>query len=124
MVHVRRDQFAKAARFYEHALQLPVIYITPDDGPAPPGAEFDAGSANLALTASDRESELSVGYSPLLHFDVDDLDAMVPRVIQYGAHMDGGVEYEVFGKTVNIRSPCGQMFALFEPADASTDGGE
>ena len=55
MVYVRRSHFPVAARFYEHALALPVLYNTEDEG-----AEFQAGHLNVALVVSDKYGTPSV----------------------------------------------------------------
>lgn len=68
------------------------------------------------------ESQCSTGYSPLLTFEVDDMDGMIPRLIQLGASLDGSIRYEAYGKMAAVRSPDGHMVGLYEPANLPDDG--
>lgn len=45
-----------------------------------------------------REAFCSTGYSPILAFNVDDLQATLTRVLPLGAQMDGAVQYSARGK--------------------------
>ena len=51
-----------------------------------------------------REAMLSSGYSPLLAFDVDDLDATVVRLLKMGAALDGPIRYPEHGKVRGLGS--------------------
>lgn len=51
----------------------------------------------------------------MLTFQVADMDAMVPRLMQLGASLDGAIRYEPYGKVAAVRSPDGHMLGLFEP---------
>ncbi len=63
-----------------------------------------------------------MGYSPLLTFDVDDLDDALPRLLGLGAALDGPVRRELYGTTAALRAPCGHMIGLHEPAGLPEDG--
>lgn len=71
------------------------------------------------------EALLSVGYNPLLQFDVEKgLTEMVPRLLQSGAHMDGGIVYQPQATIVSLRSPCGVMVTLVEPIEGVGAAGD
>lgn len=44
------------------------------------------------------EAACSVGYSPFLNFDIEDLSDAVPRLLMMGAIMDGPIKYPAHGK--------------------------
>ncbi len=73
-------------------------------------------SAVLALKHVDDEAHASTGYSPILNFDVADLDGAVNRMLVLGARMDGPIRYPSEGRVAALRAPCGHMIGLFEPA--------
>eukprot|EP00638_Chattonella_subsalsa_P001512 CAMPEP_0117733820 /NCGR_PEP_ID=MMETSP0947-20121206/293_1 /TAXON_ID=44440 /ORGANISM="Chattonella subsalsa, Strain CCMP2191" /LENGTH=103 /DNA_ID=CAMNT_0005548455 /DNA_START=259 /DNA_END=570 /DNA_ORIENTATION=+ len=100
----------EAIRFYEEGIGLPLKHKTDD------WAEFNTGSTPFVLKGVNVESECSTGYSPLICFDVDDMDLVIQRVLPMGAHLDGAIQYPVHGKLAAIRSPDGHMIGLFEPA--------
>jgi hypothetical protein len=65
----------------------------------------------------DTESNLSIGYSPLITFEVDpgSIDSTVAKSVQSGAHLDGPIQYPAYGKVAVLRTPHGHMIGLFEP---------
>lgn len=69
-----------------------------------------------------REAQCCTGYSPLLTFQVDDLDTIIPRLIQHGAALDGPVKHQPYAKIAALRSPDGHMLGLYEPANLPDDG--
>ena len=73
-------------------------------------------SFRLNLKGVYNEAELTVGYSPFLCFEVDDMDTTITRCIQMGAHLDGPIQYPAHGKVATIRAPDGHMIGLYEPA--------
>lgn len=80
---------------------------------------LEKGGLGVHIRQTYDEALLSVGYNPLLQFDVErGLAEMVPRLLQSGAHMDGGIVYQPEATVVSIRSPCGVMVTLVEPAEA------
>ena len=70
---------------------------------------------HLSIQASESEASLSVGYSPFLNFDVDDMDSTVARCVQMGASLDGPIQYPAHGKVAALRAPDGHMIGLYEP---------
>lgn len=60
----------------------------------------------------------------MLTFEVDDMDTMVPRLIQLGGILDGAIKYLPYGKVASLRSPHGHMIGLYQrsglPEDAET----
>ena len=80
-------------------------------------AELDAGGGStLALLHTESEAALSVGYSPMLSFDVDDLDTVVNAALRAGARLDGPIKYPPHGRAAALRAPDGHMIGLYEPA--------
>ena len=47
-----------------------------------------------------REAYCTTGYSPLIVFNVPDLQGSLTTMLQLGAHMDGAVQYTVEGSKV------------------------
>ncbi len=121
-----------ALRFYRDALGLRVLAgdtaLPQDsqishDAPEQRFAELDAGNgATLALLASPTEAALSTGYSPVLAFDVPDLDATVQAALQAGATLDGPIKHPPGGRAAALRAPDGHMIGLHErpPEDVAT----
>lgn len=70
------------------------------------------------------ESQVCTGYSPLLSFTVEDMDAAVPRLLGLGATLDGPVRHHLYGAVAAVRSPDGHMVGLVEGADLPGGGGE
>mmetsp|Transcript_31369 Transcript_31369/g.59662 ORF Transcript_31369/g.59662 Transcript_31369/m.59662 type:complete len:151 (-) Transcript_31369:338-790(-) len=70
---------------------------------------------HLSIQACESESQLSVGYSPFLNFDVEDMDMTVARCAQMGANLDGPIQYPAHGKVAAMRAPDGHMIGLYEP---------
>mmetsp|Transcript_5945 Transcript_5945/g.6826 ORF Transcript_5945/g.6826 Transcript_5945/m.6826 type:complete len:126 (+) Transcript_5945:131-508(+) len=72
------------------------------------------GNAPILLKVAERESDCSTGYTPILCFDVDDVDETVKRLMEHGGVLDGPIKYPTFGKVAAVRSPDGHMISLFE----------
>lgn len=70
-----------------------------------------------AVQPDGREALCSTGYSPMLSFDVVDLQDTITRLISMGAHLDGPIRYPTFGKVAALRAPDGHMISLYEPDD-------
>eukprot|EP00894_Picocystis_sp_ML_P002966 jgi/Pico_ML_1/53483/g4020.t1 len=77
-------------------------------------AELEAGSARIAFKKVDSEAHRTSGYTPFLSFDVADMDATVPKLLQLGATLDGPIKYHAHGKVAAMRAPDGPMISLFE----------
>jgi hypothetical protein len=81
-------------------------------------ALLESNGVGVHIRQTYDEALLSVGYAPLLQFDVKDgLSDMVPRLLQTGATMDGGIVYQPEATIVSLRSPCGVMVTLVEPTE-------
>jgi len=44
------------------------------------------------------ESQCSSGYSPLINFEISDMDRTIPKLIELGAHLDGPILHQPYGK--------------------------
>jgi predicted enzyme related to lactoylglutathione lyase len=104
------DGIANAVKFYNQGLGLQVTRVTDE------WAELRcASSFCLNLQAVSTEAHLSCGYSPMLSFEVSDMDGTVARCVHLGAHLDGPIQYPAHGKVAALRSPDGHMVGLYEP---------
>ncbi|GAQ85263.1 hypothetical protein KFL_002260190 [Klebsormidium nitens] len=103
----------RAAKFYSEGLGL-TVNVCSDRW-----AELQSGDMKLALKQVDSEAHCTTGYSPFLHFDVDDLDGTVQRLLSLGAFLDGPIKYPTHGKVAAMRGPDGHMLGLHEPALSS-----
>jgi len=117
---------AKAADFYHGALGLTVTRLTDDWAELRCGTSASAtaggsssghqDSISINLQAVHSEPQLSTGYSPILAFEVDDMDNVVSKCAQMGGHLDGPIQYPAHGKVAALRAPDGHMIGLYEPA--------
>eukprot|EP00547_Thalassionema_nitzschioides_P002817 CAMPEP_0194223800 /NCGR_PEP_ID=MMETSP0156-20130528/35971_1 /TAXON_ID=33649 /ORGANISM="Thalassionema nitzschioides, Strain L26-B" /LENGTH=123 /DNA_ID=CAMNT_0038955073 /DNA_START=88 /DNA_END=459 /DNA_ORIENTATION=- len=109
---VRKGEcMTKAVDFYHNGLGLSVLRHSDE------WAELSCGrSFTLNLRAVTNESQLSVGYSPLISFEVSDMDTVIAKCVQMGAHLDGPIQYPAHGKVAAMRSPDGHMIGLYEPS--------
>eukprot|EP00977_Amphora_coffeiformis_P008079 scaffold1808_cov158-Amphora_coffeaeformis.AAC.3 len=98
-----------ATNFYHKALGLSVQRVTDE------WAEIHVGSGSDSLTlhlqATYAEGSLSTGYSPLLTFEVANMDETITACAQAGAHLDGPIQYPAYGKVASLRAPDGHMIA-------------
>jgi catechol 2,3-dioxygenase-like lactoylglutathione lyase family enzyme len=102
---------AKAVEFYHQGLGLSVLRHCDE------WAELSCGRGfTLNLQAISNEAQLSVGYTPMLSFEVSDMDSVISRCAQLGAHLDGPIQYPAHGKVAALRAPDGHMVGLYEPA--------
>ncbi|KAL4452368.1 hypothetical protein ABPG75_008030 [Micractinium tetrahymenae] len=111
---LQRD-LQKAVRFYGDGLGLPVRVVTER------WAELQAGKSTLALKAADGEAYCTTGYSPVLAFDVDDLQATLMRCLERGASMDGAIQHSPHGKVAALRAPDGVMISLVEASSSQEE---
>ena len=109
------EGLSKAADFYHQALGLAVTRIT-DDWAELRCSTKGEDSLSINLQAVHSESQLSTGYSPIISFEVSDMDSVVSRCAQMGGHLDGPIQYPAHGKVAALRAPGGQMIGLYEPA--------
>ena len=102
---------ARAVEFYHNALGLRVARHTDE------WAELRCGKGFcVSLQAVSAEPQLSTGYSPLLSFEVQDMDGTIVKCMERGAHLDGPIQYPAHGKVAAIRTPDGHMVGLYEPS--------
>ena len=130
---------ANAVNFYTNALSLNVIRHTDDWAeltcnvaspnsssssssssstntiPLPEQSQLQDQLFRLSIKAVENEAQLCHGYSPVLTFDVDDMDSTIAKCAQMGAHLDGPIQYPAHGKIAALRSPDGHMIGLYEP---------
>ena len=114
---------AKAAEFYHGALGLTITRLTDDWAELRCGTMNSINSNNsnndsisINLQAVHSEPQLSTGYTPILTFEVDDMDTVVSKCAQMGGHLDGPIQYPAHGKVAALRAPDGHMIGLYEPA--------
>jgi predicted enzyme related to lactoylglutathione lyase len=109
---------AKAVDFYHGALGMTLTRMTDDWAElrcgTMGGTNQDSVSINLRAVSS--EPQLSTGYSPIISFEVDDMDTVVAKCAQMGGHLDGPIQYPAHGKVAALRTPDGHMIGLYEPA--------
>lgn len=103
---------AAASRFYAEGLGLRVRNLSPT------WAEVETGGTKITLRTGASEAVMSTGYSPMLAFDVHDLDGAVQRLLRLGARLDGPIRYPVHGKAASMRGPDGHMLSLYEKASS------
>lgn len=104
------DALVKATEFYQHGLGLAVVRATDE------WVELQLPNISLSLHAATTEAQVSSGYTPLLQFYVNDMDSVVAKCMQLGAHLDGPIQYPAHGKVAALRSPDGHMIGLYEPS--------
>jgi predicted enzyme related to lactoylglutathione lyase len=129
---------ANAVNFYTNALSLQVIRHTDEWAELTCGVAANANvntnesttmpsptiqqaqtqqqaQFRLSIKSVTSEAHLSSGYSPILSFDVDDMDNVISKCAQMGAHLDGPIQYPAHGKIAALRSPDGHLIGLYEP---------
>jgi predicted enzyme related to lactoylglutathione lyase len=105
------EGLAKATEFYHAALGLQVLRVTDEWAELRCDSQF-----SLSLQAVTTEPQVSTGYSPLLNFEVDDMDTTIAKCVQMGGHLDGPIQYPAHGKVAALRTPDGHMIGIYEPA--------
>tara|TARA_B100001769_G_C21698972_1_gene385979 strand:+ start:178 stop:582 length:405 start_codon:yes stop_codon:yes gene_type:complete len=111
-----------AAAFYERALGLRVTVCTEtyaelaSESPSDSTASNAPIGASLALQRADAESQLTPGYSPIIHFEVDDIQARVNAALSLGGRLDGKIQYETHGAVAAVRAPDGHTIGMYERA--------
>ena len=129
------EGLAKAIEFYSAGLGLQVVRATDEWAdlrcrPSPVLADGgdseillsddganELSSLSICLQAVTSEAQVSTGYSPLLQFQVQDMDHVIARCVQMGGHLDGPIQYPAHGKMAVLRSPGdGHMIGIYEPA--------
>eukprot|EP00658_Telonema_sp_P-2_P038297 TRINITY_DN27507_c0_g1_i1.p1 TRINITY_DN27507_c0_g1~~TRINITY_DN27507_c0_g1_i1.p1 ORF type:complete len:135 (+),score=38.15 TRINITY_DN27507_c0_g1_i1:182-586(+) len=111
MLLVRPTQLASSIKFFNEGLGLPLLAASDTF------AELETGSSRLILQAAHEEAACSTGYSPMLKFEVSDLDSAIPELIMRGGILDGPIKYPRHGKVAALRTPDGHMIAVHERVD-------
>jgi predicted enzyme related to lactoylglutathione lyase len=105
------EGIASAVNFYHEAVGLQVLRVTDE------WAELSVGSGiTLSLQAVSTEAQLSVGYSPWMTFEVDDMSKRIAACCQAGAHLDGPIQYPAHGSIAVLRTPDNHVIGLYQPA--------
>mmetsp|Transcript_7375 Transcript_7375/g.13602 ORF Transcript_7375/g.13602 Transcript_7375/m.13602 type:complete len:139 (+) Transcript_7375:212-628(+) len=116
------EGLAKAVEFYSTGLGLQVARVTDDwaDLRTVPNNNTTAAVAtqpiSICLQAVTSEAQVTTGYSPLLQFQVENMDECIAKCVQLGGHLDGPIQYPAHGKMAALRSPDGHMLGIYEPA--------
>jgi hypothetical protein len=112
-----RDVRASARFFGEQGLGLRVLNASDDFARLvePQVPQDDVNARTLLLQRVEKEAECSTGYSPILQFDVQDMDLVIQNLLMQGGRLDGPIKYPVEGRIAALRSPDGHMIGLFEP---------
>lgn len=70
------------------------------------------------------EAYATTGYSPVLAFNVPDLQDTLVRCLGLGATMDGAIQHTPRGAVAALRGPDGQMISLIEGAEDAAGGAD
>lgn len=96
--------------FYSKGVGLSVLRLTEE------WAEMNLGNGTtLNLQAVSEESKLSVGYSPWIVIQVDNLMERIATCCQEGAHLDGPIQYPAHGSVAMLRTPDNHVIGLYQP---------
>eukprot|EP01017_Pseudomicrothorax_dubius_P005398 TRINITY_DN11351_c0_g1_i1.p2 TRINITY_DN11351_c0_g1~~TRINITY_DN11351_c0_g1_i1.p2 ORF type:complete len:164 (+),score=39.43 TRINITY_DN11351_c0_g1_i1:760-1251(+) len=74
----------------------------------------DVDGSNVILKLAPSEAFCSPGFSPLLNFEVKEMDAKLKKLKEYGAIVDGDIEEMSDARVVCLRTPDGPMIGLIE----------
>jgi hypothetical protein len=102
-----------SAKFYERALGLVVKYQTPASVELTTNGSMPIP---IIIKEATNAATLMTGYTPILNFDVTDMDQSIMIAMEMGAMLDGAIKYKAYGKVAALRTPDGHMIGLFEPA--------
>jgi catechol 2,3-dioxygenase-like lactoylglutathione lyase family enzyme len=118
---------AKALEFYTAGLGLQAVRVTDewadlrttpttttDNNPSEQQQQHQ--SLSICLRAVTSEAQVTTGYSPLLQFQVDNMDDVIAKCVQLGGNLDGPIQYPAHGKIAALRSPDGHMIGIYEAA--------
>ena len=116
MLLAARDLRLARAFFGEGGLGLRLEAEAPGGGGGG-GALFFAGGLTVRSAGAAGEAALSAGSTPTLCFDVSDVAALVPRLLELGASLDGALEFAPRATVATMRAPGaagGAMLSLVE----------
>ena len=111
IVLCRHTNFTPTLAFFNSSLSLPIKRQTDT------WAELICPKTGVGvmLQTTEKESLLSAGYSPIVQFEVDDMDAAVQNAITNGGILDGPIKYKEYGKVAQFRvGEGGVMVGMFE----------
>ena len=92
----------KSSQFYSDALGLKLIHQTSTF------AELrDKNKVKLVLKQVDQEAYTKVGYSPILNYEVEDLDSVLESCKQHGAELDGDIIEDEIYRVACLKNPEG-----------------
>ena len=118
------EGLTKALEFYSTGLGLQVVRATDEwaDLRTTPTNSHNQQqqqhhqSLSICLRAVTSEAQVTTGYSPLLQFQVENMDDVIAKCVQLGGNLDGPIQYPAHGKIAAMRSPDGHMIGIYEPA--------
>ncbi len=100
------DDVTAAVKFYSEGLGLPI------QKNSPAWAELDANGTTIALHAAEGANG---GSSPILSFQVEDVQASVNALEALGGALEGRIREPSFGKVAALRTPDGHLVSLLQP---------
>ena len=120
------EGLAKALEFYTAGLGLQAVRVTDEwadlrttttttDTNLQHQQHQHHQSLSICLRAATSESQVTTGYSPLLQFQVENMDQVIAKCVQLGGNLDGPIQYPAHGKIAALRSPDGHMIGIYEP---------
>ena len=86
-----RDPLA-TARFFKEAIGVNIRHQTNNM------IELDSGILPIIIKEGNNAASLSMGFSPMLTFDVVDMDQSITAALGLGAMLDGPIKYPAYGK--------------------------
>ena len=120
------EGLAKALEFYTAGLGLQAVRVTdewadlrtttPTSTTTNNPSEQQQQSLSICLRAVTSEAQVTTGYSPLLQFQVENMDDVIAKCVQLGGNLDGPIQYPAHGKIAALRSPDGHMIGIYEAA--------
>ncbi len=90
-----RDPSA-TARLFKDALGISIRHQTSNM------IELDSGVLPIIIKEGNNAATLCMGYSPMLTFDVGNMDHSITTALGHGAMLDGPIRYPAYGK---VRQP-------------------
>jgi len=104
------NDLPKTVDFYQQAFGLEVRMRSPI------WTELELDGTTLAVHAT--EDRVEAGNGVHLSFEVDDIEAMVTRLVDHGAGLDGEIREASFGKVAAIVDPFGHRISLTQRAES------
>ena len=104
----------QASQFYQKGLKFDFLSQTEDCIllKAPKTDLF------IALQQATQESQLSIGYSPLINFVFSSgVNETIHKLVEMGASLDGQILHEAHGSSATLRTPDGHMIGLYQPEE-------